>query len=103
MAEPVRAQRLSDGEGRRLQQIVRRGKRGPIRVRRAMIVMRRCRGRWSGRSPGWWPPVRTPCGTWSACSVRKAWRRWALGRRAAVPAWSARVAWRSSAGRGSWA
>jgi len=39
MAEPVRARRLSDQEGQRLQQIVRRGKHGSIRVRRAMIVM----------------------------------------------------------------
>jgi transposase len=39
MAEPVRARRLSDHEGSRLQQIVRRGKHGSIRVRRAMIIM----------------------------------------------------------------
>jgi transposase len=39
MAEPVRARRLTDQEGRRLQQIVRRGKHGSIRVRRAMIIM----------------------------------------------------------------
>jgi transposase len=39
MAQPVRARRLTDEEGRRLQQIVRRGKHGPIRVRRAMIIM----------------------------------------------------------------
>ena len=39
MAEPVRARRLSDQEGQRLQQIVRRGKHGSIRVRRAMIIM----------------------------------------------------------------
>src|SRR5215470_10545066 len=39
MAEPVRARRLSDEEGRRLQQVVRRGKHGSIRVRRAMIIM----------------------------------------------------------------
>ena len=39
MAERVRARRLSDEEGRRLQQIVRRGKHGSIRVRRAMIIM----------------------------------------------------------------
>ena len=38
MAEPVRARRLSDGE-RRLQQIVRRGKHGPVLVRRAVIIM----------------------------------------------------------------
>src|SRR5215467_2331710 len=39
MAEPVRARRLTDEEGRRLLQIVRRGKRGSVRVRRAMIIM----------------------------------------------------------------
>ena len=39
MAERVRARRLSDQEGQRLQQIVRRGKHGSIRVRRAMIIM----------------------------------------------------------------
>jgi transposase len=39
MAEPVRARRLSENEGRRLQQIVRRGKHGSIRVRRALIIM----------------------------------------------------------------
>jgi transposase len=39
MAEPVRARRLTDQEGQRLQQVVRRGKHGSIRVRRAMIIM----------------------------------------------------------------
>jgi len=39
MAEPVRARRLTEEEGRRLQQIVRRGKHGSVRVRRAMIIM----------------------------------------------------------------
>src|SRR5204863_4361572 len=39
MAEPVRARRLSDEEGRRRLQIVRRGKHGSVRVRRAMIIM----------------------------------------------------------------
>jgi hypothetical protein len=39
MAEPVWARRLTDQEGQRLQQIVRRGKHGSIRVRRAMIIM----------------------------------------------------------------
>ena len=39
MAEPVRARRLSDQEGRRLLRIVRRGKHGSVRVRRAMIIM----------------------------------------------------------------
>ncbi len=39
MADPVRARRLSDDEGRRLQQIVRRGTGSPVRLRRAMIIM----------------------------------------------------------------
>jgi transposase len=39
MAEPVRARRLTEEEGRRLQQIVRRGKHESIRVRRAMMIM----------------------------------------------------------------
>ena len=39
MAEPVRARRLTDQEGRGLVQIVRRGKHESIRVRRAMIIM----------------------------------------------------------------
>jgi transposase len=39
MAEPVRARRLTDQEGQRLLQIVRRGKNEPVRVRRAMIIM----------------------------------------------------------------
>ena len=39
LAELVRARRLTDEEGRRLQQIVRRGKRGSVRVRPAMIIL----------------------------------------------------------------
>ncbi len=39
MAQPVRARRLTDEEGQRLQALVRRGKHGSIRVRRALIVM----------------------------------------------------------------
>jgi hypothetical protein len=39
MAGPVRARRLTDLERRRLRQIVRRGKRGSVWVRRAMIIM----------------------------------------------------------------
>ena len=39
MAEPVRARRLTDQEGQRLQQIVRRGKHESVRVRRAMLIM----------------------------------------------------------------
>jgi transposase len=39
VAEPVRARRLTEDEGRRLQQIVRRGKHESIRGRRAMLIM----------------------------------------------------------------
>jgi transposase len=39
MAEPVRARRLTDQEGQRLTQIVRRGKGSSIRVRRATMIM----------------------------------------------------------------
>ena len=39
MAEPVRARRLGDEEGRRLLQIVLRGKHGSVRVRRAVNIM----------------------------------------------------------------
>jgi transposase len=39
MTEPVRARQLTDQEGQRLQQIVRRGKHGSVRVRRAVIIM----------------------------------------------------------------
>jgi transposase len=39
MAEPVKARRLTEDEGRRLLQIVRRGKHESIRVRRAMIIL----------------------------------------------------------------
>ena len=39
MAEPVRARRLREDEGRRLREIVRRGKGGSIRVRRVTIIM----------------------------------------------------------------
>lgn len=38
MAEPVRARRLTEDEGRRLQQTIRRGKHESIRVRRALII-----------------------------------------------------------------
>ena len=63
MTEPVRARRLTDQEGQRLQQIVRRGKHGSVRVRRAMIIMASASGTLVRRSPGWWPPMRTLSGT----------------------------------------
>ena len=39
MAEPVKVRRLTDKEGRRLQQIVRRGSISPVRYRRAMMIL----------------------------------------------------------------
>ena len=39
VADPVRARRLSDHEGQRLTQIVRRGRGNPIRVRRARMIL----------------------------------------------------------------
>ena len=39
MAEPVRVRRLTDQEGRRLQQIVRRGTGSAVRLRRAMVIL----------------------------------------------------------------
>jgi transposase len=44
MAEPVRARRLTDVEGQRLQQIVRRGTGSPIRLRRAMVILASANG-----------------------------------------------------------
>jgi len=39
MADPVRVRRLTDHEGQRLQQIVRRGTGSAVRLRRAMVVL----------------------------------------------------------------
>lgn len=39
MAEPVRVRRLTDQEGRRLQQIVRWGSTSSVRYRRAMMLL----------------------------------------------------------------
>jgi hypothetical protein len=39
VTEPVRARRLTDDEGRRLTQLVRRGRGNQIRVRRATIIL----------------------------------------------------------------
>ncbi|RNL86751.1 IS630 family transposase [Halostreptopolyspora alba] len=39
MAEPVRARRLTDQEGRKLQHIVRRGSTSTVRYRRAMMIL----------------------------------------------------------------
>ncbi|MFF9870463.1 transposase, partial [Streptomyces sp. NPDC013953] len=39
MAEPVRVRRLTDREGQKLQQIVRRGSTNSVRYRRAMMLL----------------------------------------------------------------
>ena len=39
MAEPVRVRRLTDQEGQKLQQIVRRGSTNSVRYRRAMMLL----------------------------------------------------------------
>ena len=63
MAEPVRARRLTDQEGQRLQQIVRRGKHESVRVRRAMIIMAAASGTGCRRSRGWSWPMKIRRGT----------------------------------------
>jgi hypothetical protein len=63
MAEPVRARRLTDQEGQRLLQIVRRGRHGSVRVRRAMIIMASASGTRSRRSRGWSRRMKIPSGT----------------------------------------
>ncbi|MFD5796100.1 hypothetical protein ACFWIO_21705 [Streptomyces diastatochromogenes] len=39
MAEPVRIRRLTDQEGQKLQQIMRRGNTSSVRYRRAMMLL----------------------------------------------------------------
>ena len=86
VAEPVRARRLTDQEGQRLQQIVRRGKHGSIRVRRAMIIMASASG-----TPA---PAIARLAAADEDTVRdvihlfneKGWRRWTLSGREVVPA-----------------
>ena len=87
MAEPVRARRLTDQEGQRLLQIVRRGKHGSVRVRRAMIIMASASGTLV-------PAIArlvaadedTVRDVIHARSTPRGWRRWTLGGREAVPA-----------------
>jgi hypothetical protein len=85
MAEPVRARRLTDQEGRRLLQIVRRGKHGSVRVRRAMIIMASASGTLVPAIAR--PPVRhhKPCGS-------RAGTEHNLTKRAGVPASRHRLA-----------
>ncbi|MBE1488247.1 hypothetical protein H4W31_003885 [Plantactinospora soyae] len=89
MAEPVRARRLTDEEGRRLQQIVRGGKHSTIRIRRSLIIVASASG----------TPVPAVARLLAAHedTVRDAihafnqmgWPVWSLSGRVAVPAGSA--------------
>ena len=84
MAGPMRARRLTDEEGRRLQQIVRRGKHESVRVRRAMIIMT--------SASGTLVPAIARLVAVDEDTVRgrthvfkaKGWRRWTVGLREAV-------------------
>src|SRR5260370_1035359 len=63
MAAPVRARRLTEGEGQRLLRIVRRGQE-TIRGRRALMIMAAARGTPVPQIAGWWPPLGTRGGWW---------------------------------------
>ena len=67
MAEPVRARRLTDQEGQRLQQIVRRGKHGSVRVRRANGITEGPTGGWCRWGSGSGEANVTCHGDWHAC------------------------------------
>ena len=86
MAEPVRARRLTDQEGQRLQQIVRRGKHGSIRVRRAMIIMASASGTPVPAIARLAAADEDTVRDVSTRSMRRAWLRWTLAGREAVPA-----------------
>lgn len=60
MAGPVRARRLTDEEGRTRLRIVRRGRHGMIKVRRAMMILVSSWATLTRRSPRWSRPIRTP-------------------------------------------
>lgn len=45
VAEPVKVRRLTDQEGQKLQQIVRRGSTSSVRYRRAMMLLASAGGR----------------------------------------------------------
>jgi hypothetical protein len=85
VAEPVRARRLTDQEGQRLQQIVRRGKHGSVRARRAMIIV--------ASASGTLVPAIARLAAADEDTVldvihlfnQRAWPRWTLGGREAVP------------------
>ena len=99
MAEPVRAHRLTQDEGRRLQQLVRRGKHDSVRVRRAVIIMASASG----------TPVPAIARLVAAHEdtvrdvihplTRSAYAPWTLNGRAAVPARSVTTMKRSSSRR----
>lgn len=99
MAEPVRVRRLTDQEGQRLQQIVRRGSSNAVRYRRAMMLLASAGGNRV--------PVIAQLVAADEETVRDvihrfneiAWPAWTLGGREAVPACSAMTTRTSSSRR----
>jgi hypothetical protein len=86
MAEPVRARRLTDQEGQRLQQIVRRGKHESVRVRRALIIMASASGTTVPAIARLVQAHEDTVRDVIHAFTRKTWPRWTLSGRAAVPA-----------------
>jgi hypothetical protein len=85
----VRARRLSDQEGRRLLQVVRRGKHGPVRVRRAMIIM--------ASAPGTLVPAIARLAAAGEDTVRDVIRTFnAKGLAALDPRWAGGQTWKES-------
>lgn len=95
MAEPVRVRRLTDQEGQKLQQIVRRGNTSSVCYRRAMMLLASAGGI---RVPVITKLMQTDEDTARDVihrSTRSAWPAWTLGGREAVPAaHSPRPYWR---------
>nr|WP_318810896.1 hypothetical protein [Streptomyces scabiei] len=63
MAEPVRVRRLTDQEGQKLQQIVRRGSASSVRYRRAMMLLASASGNLLNDMAARLRPMRAPRGT----------------------------------------
>src|SRR3954471_24418101 len=87
VAEPVRVRRLTDPEGQKLQQIVRRGSTSSVRYRRAMMLLASAGG---NRVPVIAQLVQADEDTVRGVivSTRSAWPAWTLAGREAVPACS---------------
>lgn len=98
MAEPVRVRRLTDQEGQKLQQIVRRGSTNSVRYRRAMMLLASAGG---NRVPVIAQLVQADEDTVRDVIHRfneMGWPAWTLGGREAVPA-SSTLTTRTSSSR----